>query len=159
MFPETQFCCRRTLQVPRYRSYFDGGTYEILCTNHNDLGFLDTQAKTADYRSSDLILPALKLMREYPEFVYSMECTAYLMEFLERHPELRDEMAERMRQTVHLGRGVREPAPVRARAPEKLVRQFYFGRRWLRRPFPASTLDSIFNLILPHERSDAADTG
>ncbi len=138
----TQFCCRRTLQVPRYRSYFDGGTYQILCTNHNDLGFLDTQAKTADYRSSDLILPALKLMREYPEFVYSMECTAYLMEFLERHPELRDEMAERMRQGRFTWGGAYVNLLQLSVGPEKLVRQFYFGRLWLKKTFPG--VDSHF---------------
>ena len=126
----------RSLRVPAYHSYFEGGTFNILCTNHNDLGWLDTQAKTADYRSAELILPAMKLLKEYPEFRYSMESTAYLQEFLERHPEKRDEMAQYMRerrftwgasyvqcQEVHVG-------------PEKLVRQFYLGRRWLRKEFP-----------------------
>jgi len=75
-------------------------------------------------------------MKQYPEFVYTMESTTYLMEFLERHPELREEMVERMRegrfrwggsyvqcQEVHVG-------------PEKLVRQFYLGRLWLKNNFP-----------------------
>lgn len=132
-----EFCCKRTLSVPAYRpTYFDGGTFSFNCTCHNDLGWLNTQAKTADFRSTDIILPALKLLKEYPEFVYSMESTAYLMEFLARHPELRDEMAAAMRsrrftwgasyvqcQEVHVG-------------PEKLVRQFYFGRLWLKKTFP-----------------------
>ncbi|MGH9397514.1 MAG: glycosyl hydrolase-related protein [Terriglobia bacterium] len=131
-----EFCCKRALQVPAYHSYFDGGTFSLNCTCHNDLGWLDTQAKTADYRSAEIILPALKLLKEYPEFLYSMECTAYLMEFLDRHPDLRGEMAAFMRdrrftwgasyvecQEVHVG-------------PEKLVRQFYFGRRWLKKAFP-----------------------
>ena len=71
-----------------------------------------------------------------------MECTAYLMEFLSRHPELRDEMVANMRdrrftwgasyvecQEVHVG-------------PEKLVRQFYFGRLWLKNTFPG--IDTYF---------------
>lgn len=130
------FDTRRSVFVPAYRSYFNGGTFSLNCTCHNDLGWLDTQAKTADYRSKEIIVPAIELMNEYPEFVYSMECTAYLMEFLVRHPELRGEMDVRMRgrrftwgasyvecQEVHVG-------------PEKLVRQFYFGRRWLKKTFP-----------------------
>ncbi|HEX5483221.1 MAG TPA: hypothetical protein VFZ08_11415, partial [Terriglobia bacterium] len=130
------FGAERSLHVPAYHSYFDGGTFSLNCTCHNDLGWLNTQAKTADYRSAEIILPALKLLKEYPEFVYSMECTAYLMEFLKRHPERRDEMVSRMKekrftwgasyvecQEVHVG-------------PEKLVRQFYFGRRWLKKTFP-----------------------
>jgi hypothetical protein len=95
--PAAQFCCNRTLLVPTYHpTYFDGGTFSLNCTCHNDLGWLNTQEKTADFRSSDIILPALSLLKEYPGFLYSMECTAYLMEFLSRHPELRDEMVANM---------------------------------------------------------------
>ena len=126
----------RSLSVPAYHSYFDGGTFNLLCTCHNDLGFLDTPAVTADVRSATMILPAMKLLKEYPEFRYSMESVVYLQEFLERHPEKREEMAEYMRQRrftwgasyvqcqeVHVG-------------PEKLVRQFYLGRGWLKKEFP-----------------------
>ncbi|MHB1952433.1 MAG: glycoside hydrolase family 38 N-terminal domain-containing protein [Sulfobacillus sp.] len=132
-----EFCCKRKLLVAAYQpTYFDSGTFSFNCTCHNDLGWLDTQAKTADFRSADIILPTLKLLKEYPEFMYSMESTTYLMEFLTRHPELRDEMFANMRsgrftwgasyvqcQEVHVG-------------PEKLVRQFYFGRLWLKTTFP-----------------------
>jgi alpha-mannosidase len=141
--PSAQFCCNRTLLVPIYHpTYFDGGSFSLNCTCHNDLGWLNTQEKTADFRSSDIILPALSLLKEYPEFLYSMECTAYLMEFLSRHPELRDEMVANMQsrrftwgasyvecQEVHVG-------------PEKLVRQFYFGRLWLKNTFPG--IDTSF---------------
>jgi alpha-mannosidase len=126
----------RTLRVPAYHTYFSKGIFALNCTCHNDLGWLNTQNKTADYRSEEIILPAMKLLAKYPEFRYSMESTAYLMEFLERHPEERDEMVQYMRekrfvwgssfvqcQEVHVG-------------PEKLVRQFYFGRRWLKETFP-----------------------
>ena len=127
---------KQSLRVPKYHSYFDGGTFEFLCTNHNDLGWLNTPEKTADYRSSDLILPALQLMREYPEFLYSMESTAYLMEFLDRHPERRDEMAERMRQRRFTWGASYVQLLQTSAGLEKLVRQFYFGRRWLEKTFP-----------------------
>jgi len=123
--------------------------FALHCTCHNDLGWLNTQAKTADFRSSDIILPALKLLKKYPEFVYTMESTTYLMEFLERHPELRDEMVERMRegrfrwgasyiqcQEVHVG-------------PEKLVRQFYLGRLWLKTNFPGVDTSFYFKTDPP----------
>ena len=112
------FETRRLLNVPAYRSLFDRGTFEIDCTNHNDLGFLSTQKLTADYRSSALILPAMDLMRKYPEFLYSMECTTYLMEFLERHPERRDEMAELMRQRRFIWAQLRRTARIERGAGE-----------------------------------------
>jgi alpha-mannosidase len=132
-----QFCCKQTLLVPTYHpTYFEGGTFALNCTCHNDLGWLNTQAKTADFRSSDIILPTLGLMKQYPEFLYSMECTAYLMEFLERHPELRDEMVSNMRsRRFTWGASYVECQEVHVGA-EKLVRQFYFGRLWLKNTFP-----------------------
>ena len=127
---------RQRLSVPAYRSYFDGGSFAIHCTCHNDLGWLNTQAKTADFRSEKIILPALKLLAQFPDFRYSMESTAYLMEFLERHPERREEMYQVMRQ----GRFAWGASYVQCQevhvGPEKLVRQFYYGRRWLRQNFP-----------------------
>lgn len=126
----------RTLHVPAYHSYFDHGTYALNCTNHNDLGFLDTPEVTADFRSEEMIVPALKLMREYPEFLYSMECTAYLMEFLDRHPELREEMAQRMKEQRFTWGGTYMQLLEYSAGCEKLARQFYYGRRWLRRTFP-----------------------
>jgi alpha-mannosidase len=132
---DTGLKLEQSLRVSAYRSYFDGGVFGYHCSNHNDLGWLDTQEKTADYRSEVLILPAMKLLKENPEFRYSMECTAYLMEFLDRHPEKHNELAEYIKegrftwgasyvqvQEVHVG-------------PEKLVRQFYLGKRWLKKAF------------------------
>ena len=131
----------RNLRVPAYRSYFDGGTFDILDTNHNDLGWLDTQKITADFRSKELILPAMDLIREHPEFRYSMECVAYLREFLDRHPERREEMAQLMRDRKFVwGASYVENLEVHV-GPENLVRQFYLGRRWLHKNFPG--VDSI----------------
>jgi alpha-mannosidase len=131
----------RHLKVPAYHSYFDGGTFDILDTNHNDLGWLDTQKITADFRSKELILPAMDLIREHPEFRYSMECVAYLREFLDRHPERRDEMAQLMRTRKFVwGASYVENLEVHVGA-ENLVRQFYLGRRWLHKNFPG--VDSV----------------
>ena len=126
----------RKLHVPAYHSYFDGGTFNLILTNHNDLGWLDTQEKTADYRSAELILPAMKLLKEYPEFRYSMESVRYLQEFLERHPERRDEMVQYMREGRFVWGGSYVQCQEVHVGPEKLVRQFYLGRRWLRKEFP-----------------------
>jgi hypothetical protein len=135
------FAGSRELRVPAYKSYFDGGTFDFFTTNHNDLGWLDTQQVTADYRSAELIVPAMELIKQYPDFRYSMECVTYLQEFLERHPEKRDEMARLMVEGKFAwGASYVENLETHV-GPEKLVRQFYLGRRWLRKEFPGA--DSV----------------
>ncbi len=131
----------RKLNVAPYHSYFDGGTFDLFTTNHNDLGWLDTQKVTADYRSAELILPAIELLNEHPEFRYSMESVIYLMEFLDRHPEKREEIARLTRERrIVWGATYVQNLEVRV-GPENLVRQFYLGRRWLKKNFPGT--DSV----------------
>ena len=67
-----------------------------------------------------------------------MECVTYLIEFLERHPEKREEMAQLMREgRFTWGSSYVENLEVHV-GPEKLVRQFYLGRKWLRKNFPGA---------------------
>ena len=135
---KSAFKASRELRVPAYHSYFDGGTFDLFITNHNDLGWLDTQQVTADYRSAELILPALELLQKYPDFRYSMESVIYLTEFLDRHPEKRDEMAKLMRDRKFVW-GASYVQNLEGKVgPENLVRQFYLGRRWLRKNLPGS---------------------
>jgi alpha-mannosidase len=135
------FKISRKLEVPAYHSYFDNGTFDFFTTNHNDLGWLDTQQVTADYRSAEIILPAIDLLKKYPNFRYSMEAVIYLTEFLDRHPEKREEMAQLMREKkIVWGGSYVENLEVRV-GLENLVRQFYLGRRWLKKNFPGC--DSI----------------
>ncbi len=143
------FAAQKKEVEPYEKNYFDGGTFDILNMNHNDLGFQDTQFATADYRSRELIGPALDLMREHPEFTYSMESVEYLKEFLVRCPERRDEIAQRMREgRFSFGAGYVLNLPVHV-GPEKLVRQFYYGRRWLLENFPGCDTRFYSNVDVP----------
>ena len=135
--------------APYRKSYFDGGTFNIINTNHNDLGWLDTQANTADYRSKELIGPALDLMQKNPEFKYTMESVEYLKEFLQRHPERKDEMAQHMREKRFTW-GASYIQNLQAHVgQEKLIRQFYYGRRWLKENFPDCDTRFYMNTDVP----------
>ncbi len=145
-----RFTDTQTMQVKPYdKNYFDGGRFRILSTNHNDLGFLDTQFATADYRSRELIGPALDLLRDHPEYTYHMESIEYLKEFLERYPERREEIAQRMREGRFLfGASYVQNLQVHVGA-EKLARQFYYGRRWLLENFPGCDTRFYSNVDVP----------
>lgn len=148
--PDDLFTTNQSINVKPYtKNYFDGGTFNILNTNHNDLGWLNTQAITADYRSSDLILPAMDLIKENPEFKYTMESIEYLKEFLERHPEREDEMVQLMKDKRFVfGAGYVQNLQVHV-GQEKLIRQFYLGRRWLLENFPECDTKFYMNTDIP----------
>ncbi len=144
------FKSEQTIVVKPYsKNYFDGGKFNIICTNHNDLGWLDTQPVTADYRSNELIIPALDLMKQDPDFKYTMESIEYLKEFLVRQPERKEEMAQRIREKrFNFGAGFIQNLQVHV-GQEKLIRQFYLGRRWLIENLPGCDSKLYFNTDVP----------
>jgi len=144
-FPKT----KTFVLKPYDKNYFDGGELSIIATNHNDLGWLNTQAITADYRSDVLIAPALDLMKANPEFKYTMESVEYLKEFLARHPERKEEMIQRIREK-RFTFGASYIQNLQAHVgQEKLVRQFYYGRRWLKETFPGCDTHFYINTDVP----------
>ena len=147
---EKIFTIEQTIDVKPYnKNYFDGGTFDILNTNHNDLGFLDTQAATADYRSSALIIPAMDLMKNDSDFKYTMESIEYLKEFLVRNPDREDEMARLMKEKRFVfGASYIQNLQVQV-GREKLIRQFYYGRRWLLEHFPGCDTRFYMNTDVP----------
>ncbi len=148
--PGNLFINEHTQMVKPYnKNYFDGGTFNILSTNHNDLGWLNIPSITADYRSEEIILPAMDLMRENPDFKYTMESVEYLKEFLERHPERKEEMTQLMREKrMVFGASYVQNLQVHV-GQEKLIRQFYLGRRWLLENFPECDTRFYMNTDVP----------
>ena len=134
---------------PYDKGYFDGGELNIMATNHNDLGWLNTQALTALYRADTLIAPALNLMKTNPEFKYMMESVEYLKEFLRIHPERKDEIIQRIREKRFSFGGSYIQNLQAHVGQEKLVRQFYYGRRWLKETFPGCDTHFYINTDVP----------
>ena len=144
-FPQSQL-----IEVKAYnKNYFDGGTMNIMMANHNDLGWLNTQSITADYRSNVLIAPALDLMKTNPDFKYMMESVEYLKEFLVRHPERKEELVQRMHEgRFSFGASYVQNLQVHV-GQEKLIRQFYYGRRWLKENIPGYDTHYYINTDVP----------
>ena len=131
------------------KTYFDGGKVLVHSTNHNDLGWLGTQFETADYRSQEIILPALKIMESAPDFKYTMEAVAYLREFVDRHPEKKEEIFRRTAERRFSWGAMYTLSLQEQVGAEKLARQFYFGRRWIKENIPGADSRIYINADVP----------
>lgn len=76
--------------IPDDWGYFRNGTIHIIQSSHQDIAWMDTPEYCRTERIEDIIIPALDIMREDPNFTFEMEQTLNLMEFLEAHPERRE---------------------------------------------------------------------
>ena len=113
--------------------HFDHSTFYLIASSHNDIAYLDDPRGTADFRSENLILPALDLMNADDSFALDIETTLYLKEFLDRHPERLDEVRKRVAEH-RLSFGGRYTQFYEALfGGEALARQMYFGRKWLKK--------------------------
>ena len=130
-------------------SYFAGGTIEAIPTSHNDLAWIDTHEKTFALRDREIITPGLDLLAKHPSYCFNMECVYYLMEYLERHPERK----EQIQQFAKEGRfewGATFNEPFETLFPnESLVRQLYYGRRWFRKTFPDCDVRAAWSPDVP----------
>ncbi len=72
--------------------YFSSGRIHIICSSHQDIAWMDSPWNCMVQRDTQVITPALKLMQEHLDYCYGMESMMNLMEYLERHPDRREEI-------------------------------------------------------------------
>ncbi len=126
-------------------SYFSSGKLLIVSSSHQDTAWMDTPATCRRFRIDHNILPALEMMRKHPDYTFCMEATLHLMEFLHAHPELRDEVISRMQEgRLEFGATYNEPYESWM-SGEELVRETYFGRRWILKNLPGCDAKVAFN--------------
>ena len=71
------------------------GFIGIATSSHEDTAWMDTPEVCRNGRVEKTIVPALEMMKKDPKRCFTMECALHLMEFLEAHPERRDEVSAR----------------------------------------------------------------
>ncbi|MCX6878147.1 MAG: discoidin domain-containing protein, partial [Verrucomicrobia bacterium] len=90
-------------------------------------------------------MAAMEMMRKDPNYTFCMECSLHAMEFLEAHPELRDEVIQRMKEgRLEFGATYNQPYESWL-SGEELVRETYFGRRWIKKNLPGCDAKVAFN--------------
>ena len=116
--------------------YFKGGTVHVISSSHQDIGWMDCPEKCIEARDTMVITPALQRMKENPEFRFVMEDVLSLMEYLDRHPERREEI-RRFTLNGQFEWGATYNQPYESLYDgEALIRQTYLGRKWLKKNLP-----------------------
>jgi len=115
---------------------FDGGTLHIICSSHNDIAWFDTPAATMSWRADKSITPALERMAQHQDVRFSMENVLYLLEYLEHHPDRKEEI-HRLVLDKRFDWGATYNQPYESLlSGEQLVRQMYYGRKLIRKLLP-----------------------
>lgn len=126
-------------------AYFGTGHVFIVTSSHQDTAWMDTPAACRKYRIESNLLPALEMMRKDTNYTFCMEGALHVMELLDAHPELRGEIIQRMKAgRLEFGATYNEPYESWL-SGEELVRETYYGRRWIQKNLPGCDAKVAFN--------------
>ena len=143
--------CSRSIAAPIDSDwgYFQNGEIHLLQASHQDIAWMDTPDYCRKDRIDNIVLPALDMMKTDPDFTFEMEQTLNLMELLEDCPERKDEVIQRFKEGRFLwGATYNQPYEGLA-SGEQLVRQAYYGRKWIRENLPGCDDFTASNMDVP----------
>lgn len=130
-------------------SYFLGGHLFIINSSHQDIAWMDEPEACVRFRDEHMITPALRRMSESSDFCFSVEDALSLKEYLERHPDRYDEILKYTKEgRLEWGATYKQPYQS-MHDGEALVRQAYFGRKWLKKTLPGCEFTTAWNEDVP----------
>lgn len=122
--------------IPADWGYFKNGVIHIIQSSHQDIAWMDTPEYCREDRINNIILPALDMMKQNKDFTFEMEQTMYLMEFLEEHPERKDELIQLYKEKRFTWGATYNQPYEGLSSGEQLIRQSYYGRKWVHENMP-----------------------
>jgi alpha-mannosidase len=129
--------------------WFHDGRVVLLSSSHQDIGWMDTIDRCVAQRDRQVISPALELLDRNPRFCFCLEDGLELMEYLGRHPEQRDHIAALTR-AGRLEWGATYNMPYESfLSGEELVRQVYYGKRYVRSALPGADSRAAWSPDVP----------
>ena len=125
------------------------GEINLSITTHQDLGWVDEVEKCVIMRDTLWMTPFLKRLKEDPEFKMDIEQTSIIIEYLNRHPEKKDEIQKGLDEgRILIGATYTQPYE-EMYSGESLVRQLYLGKKWLENNFNGYKSDTYYNSDVP----------
>jgi alpha-mannosidase len=129
--------------------YFKGGSLHIVNSSHQDIAWMDSPDECIRFRDEQMITPALQRMAESQQYCFSVEDALSLREYLERHPDKYGDILKYTKEgRLEWGATNKQPYPSMYDG-EALVRQTYFGRKWLQKVLPDCDFRTAYNEDVP----------
>ena len=130
-------------------SYFSKGIIHIIPASHQDIAWMDSPENCMNQRDTMMIAPAIRLMEKNPSYVFSVEQVLNLEEFLSLHPDKKPQLEQLTRDGKFEWGGTYIQPYENMYSGEALIRQTYFGRKYLHQIFPGCDSRIYWNPDVP----------
>ncbi|MCM8812379.1 MAG: glycosyl hydrolase-related protein [Candidatus Omnitrophica bacterium] len=122
-------------------------TLYIIPHTHADLSWVGTP-RYCRKKNAQIIRQVLNIIRRDPDFRYTIETTAALEAFLEYYPHYKETIRDLLRRGIIDCGGLYAACAEALAGPEGLIRNVYFGKKWLADTFAYDT-DFAWNIDIP----------
>ena len=126
-----------------------GSKLHFIISTHQDIAWMDSPEQCIKDRDEKILTPALEIMKTDPNYRFDLEDVLFLREYIERHPDRKEDL-RRFIAEGRLGVGASYNQPYEDLCSgEMLVREFYAGRKWLRKNLPGCDTRTYWNPDIP----------
>jgi alpha-mannosidase len=130
-------------------SYFSKGVIHIVPSSHQDIAWMDSPENCKLERDTMMIAPAIALMKGNPDYTFSVEQVLNLEEYLSLHPDQKPLLEKLTREGKFEWGGTYIQPYENMYSGEALIRQTYFGRKYLHEIFPGCDTRIYWNPDVP----------
>lgn len=135
--------------IPFVDTKYEKGLLSMLNSSHQDIAWVDRPEACIIMRDTLLLTPIIKDAFARDDYGFDIEDGLILKEYLIRHPESKDKIAELLnRKLVSVGASFNCPYEDMY-AGEDLVRQFYLGKKWVKKNFGGYDSKVYWNVDVP----------
>ncbi|MCB0751736.1 MAG: hypothetical protein KDC52_09695, partial [Ignavibacteriae bacterium] len=118
------------------KSNLGKGQLSLMNSSHQDIAWMDSPEKCVIERDTTLLTPLYnKAIEADPSYRFDVEDALMIKEFVQRHPDKKDGIKKLLNEgKISCGATFIQPYE-EMYSGESLVRQFYFGKKWLKDEF------------------------
>jgi alpha-mannosidase len=118
------------------KSKLSKGQINLMNSSHQDIAWMDSPEKCVIERDTMLLTPLYnKAMNSDPSYRFDIEDALMIKEYIKRHPDKKDGIKKLLTEgKISCGSSYIQPYE-EMYSGEALVRQFYFGKKWLKDKF------------------------
>ncbi len=111
------------------------GKIYLMNSSHQDIAWMDSPEKCVLERDTMLITPLIEQAQTNPNYRFDIEDALMIKEYIERHPDRKESISQFFKEgKISCGSSYTQPYE-EMYSGEALIRQFYFGRKWLKDEF------------------------
>ncbi|MBW2218091.1 MAG: alpha-mannosidase [Deltaproteobacteria bacterium] len=124
------------------------GSIYLMNSSHQDIAWMDSPENCIIERDTMLITPLLEKALGNDKYRFDIEDALMIKEYVERHPEKKGVIGKLLKEgKISCGSSYIQPYE-EMYSGEALIRQFYFGTRWLKSEFGYNA-DTYWNVDVP----------